>query len=104
MVTRFVETIRAKFKELGYSKIESNQETGGQFLVSVVGRLYTIYEDYQVQSFPDGLCAIGCGAEYALGALWYRKLFDPKGRVELALEAAAYFSNGVSKPFVFLES
>lgn len=103
MVTRFVEAIRVKFKELGFTKIESNQETGGQFLVGVAGKIYEIDSDFQVQINADGMYAIGCGANYALGALYLKRRDSPKTSIELALCSAAYFSNGVSVPFIFME-
>ena len=102
MVTRFVEAIRAKFKELGFAKIDSNEETGGEFLVGVGGKLFHIESDFQVQSYPDGMFAVGCGCQYALGAMQAREYEDGPTRIYAGLRAAEYFSDGVSKPFVVL--
>jgi ATP-dependent protease HslVU (ClpYQ) peptidase subunit len=104
MVTKFIEAVRIKFKELGYSRIDSNEESGGSFLVGVAGKLYEIASDFQVQSFPDGMYAIGCGFAYAQGAMHAREYDNPETRIYAALRAAAYFSNGVCGPFTVLAS
>jgi ATP-dependent protease HslVU (ClpYQ) peptidase subunit len=104
MVTKFIEAIRTKFKELGFSKIDSNEETGGTFLVGVAGHIYEIADDFQVQSFADGICAIGCGSSYALGAMAALKSTPASDRIERALEIAEYFSGGVCGPFTVLAS
>ena len=54
MVTVFVEAARKLFKEKGFSKIESNNESGGQFLVGYRGVLYSIEKDFQVGRVADG--------------------------------------------------
>jgi ATP-dependent protease HslVU (ClpYQ) peptidase subunit len=44
--------------------------------------------------------AVGCGESYALGALHAMEpTLSPKKRITRALEAAAFFSNGVTAPF-----
>ena len=102
MVTEFIEAIRAKFKELGFAKIENNEETGGQFLVGVGGKLFHIDSDFQIQSYADGMFAVGCGAQYALGAMQAREYEDGLTRIYAGLRAAEYFSDGVSNPFVVI--
>jgi ATP-dependent protease HslVU (ClpYQ) peptidase subunit len=106
MVTRFVPAVREKLKNLGYTKIDNNQEEGGDFLVGVAGQLFLVSSDFQVNHFLDGMAAVGCGAEYALGALLVRRSFvghDPETSIRVALETAAYFSGGVIGPFTVLE-
>jgi hypothetical protein len=54
MVCKFVPAIRAIFKEGGYSKISSNEESGGCFLVGFRGRLFQIESDFQVAESSTG--------------------------------------------------
>lgn len=103
MVTKFVEAVRLKLKELGFSKINSNQEEGGTFIVGVQGYVYIIHDDYQVQRFADGVMASGCGREYALGAIAALRDLPPIDRLTRALETAEFFSNGVMGPFTVME-
>jgi ATP-dependent protease HslVU (ClpYQ) peptidase subunit len=100
LVTTFVEHVRALLKDKGFSKIESNAETGGQFLVGYHGRLYSIQTDFQVGEMSDGLDAIGSGAEFALGAMAAMTRLPPLKRITRALEIAAHFNMGVCPPFL----
>jgi len=99
MVATFVEAVRELFKDNGFSKIDSNQEEGGIFLVGYRGRLYNVCSDFQVNRFSDGFAACGCGEAYALAAL---KIYDDLGPNQRCLEAlkiAEYFCAGVRGPF-----
>jgi ATP-dependent protease HslVU (ClpYQ) peptidase subunit len=100
MVTTFVEHVRTLLKERGFSKIESNAETGGQFLVGYRGRLHSIQTDFQVGEMSEGLDAIGSGAEYALGAMAAMPRLPPHKRIQRALQIAAHFNMGVCPPFI----
>lgn len=111
MVTMFIPAIREKLKSLGYTRIENNQEEGGEFLVGVAGNLFEISSDFQVNHFHDGMAAVGCGEQYALGALRACLELEPgmegaytRRAILLALEVAAYFSGGVKEPFTILEA
>jgi len=102
MVGIFVEHVRKLFKEKGFSKVDDNEETGGEFLVGYRGKLYLIGSDFQVNGNRDGLDAIGCGARFALGAMKALEHLPPRERILLSLEIAAYFSGGVMPPFTIL--
>lgn len=99
MVNHFVEAVRQLLKERGFSKIESNNESGGQFLVGYRGHLFSIDSDYQVGEMADGYDAVGSGSEFALGALQALSDAPPRRRVKRALEVAAHFNMGVCPPF-----
>lgn len=99
MVTVFVECVRDCLKKYGYSKIENNQEEGGDILLGYEGRLFRIGSDFQVNEYADGFAAIGGGYAYALGALQALVDIPARQRVRQALEISAYFSNGVTGPF-----
>jgi ATP-dependent protease HslVU (ClpYQ) peptidase subunit len=106
MVNGFVEAVRACLKEYGFSKVDNNQEEGGAFLVGYRGKLYDFTSDFHVNCYSDDLAAVGCGAEYALGALKVLerdKQQPPEERIYIALGIAAYFSMGVCAPFMVLE-
>jgi len=100
LVTHFAEGARKLFKERGFSKVESNNEKGGLFLVGYRGVLYSIHSDFQVAETSEGLDAIGSGAEYALGAMKALQKLPPAQRIRKALAVAAHFNMGVAPPFV----
>ena len=102
MCTAFIDALRTCLKDGGWAKKESEQETGGQFLVGVAGRLFTIWTDYQVSEAADPYAAVGCGAAPALGALFATAAgrLGPRERLDGALKAAERFSNGVRGPYV----
>ncbi|MER5780251.1 hypothetical protein ABT104_00770 [Streptomyces mobaraensis] len=101
MTTRFVDKLRACLKEAGWARKDSEQEKGGTFLVGIHGRLFIVYEDYQVAEPADGYAAIGCGNEFALGSLHTTATADlgPRERLTAALTAASHHSTGVCGPF-----
>lgn len=107
MVRTFIPAVRESFKEAGYSKIDSNRETGGCFLVGVRGHLFQVDSDFQVGENLDGYAAVGCGESYAMGSLFTTSThttLKPKWRLEQALEAATKFSGGVCAPFNFVHT
>jgi len=102
MVTTFIDALRACLKAGGWARKDSEREEGGTFLVGVRGKLFAVYDDYQVGKAADGFAAVGCGSQIALGALYATAGtgMKPKKRVEVALHAAERFSAGVRGPFV----
>ncbi|MEU1307866.1 hypothetical protein ABZ419_03065 [Streptomyces cinnamoneus] len=103
MTTRFVNKLRTCLKEAGWARKESEQEKGGTFLVGVHGRLFIVYGDYQVAEPADGYAAVGCGNEFALGALHATATVNlaPRERLTVALAAASHHSTDVCEPFTF---
>lgn len=99
MVAQFIEQVRRLLKEKGFTKIESNTETGGHFLVGYRGHLYSVHNDFQVGEMADGMDAIGSGGDYALGAMAALPHLAPVARLRKALQIAAQFNMGVFPPF-----
>lgn len=99
LCTAWVDAVRRCLKDGGFATRESEAEQGGQFLVGYHGKLYEVGADYQVGIPADSYAAVGCGEEYALGALHCAR-GSPVARIRAALEAAAKFSAGVRGPFV----
>ncbi|MDT0448486.1 hypothetical protein [Streptomyces hesseae] len=104
MTTVFVDKLRACLKDGGWARKDSEQEQAGTFLVGIYGRLFTVYDDYQIAEPADGYAAVGCGGEFALGALHATAGLGlkPRARLSLALTAAGYHSAGVSAPFSYV--
>ncbi len=103
MATSFVDAVMKCLKDNGYSKIDDNVATGGDFLVGYRNNIYEVEADYQVNRTADGIMAIGCGGEYALGAMRAINSNDPRKRINASLEIAAYYSGAVIPPFTILE-
>lgn len=100
MVNVVAECIRELLKARGISTVNNNKEGNEtEFLVGYRGHLYEINTNYQVTEYSEGFNAIGCGQDYALGALYIAFDTDPEDRVSLALQAADHFSGGVCQPF-----
>ena len=103
MCTDFINAVRECFKNGGYlQKYSDGDEKGGTFLVAYKNRLFRIENDFQVAESLNGIDAVGCGADYALGSLHIlsRQNLTPKEKVLKSLKTASFFSAGVSKPFV----
>jgi len=106
MRTAFIDEVRKVLKDGGYSVIKDNAERGGTFLVGYCGRLFEVEGDFQVAERADKYSSVGCGSRHALASLHTtRRLgLSVRKRLVLALQAAEYFSEGVRRPFHFLES
>ena len=101
MVQEFIGSVRQIFVDQGYAWKENNRETGGEFLVGYNGHLFHVGTDYQVNETLDGIDACGSGVEIALGVLWANRLLSsPDMRIEMALEAAAYYKGNVRPPWI----
>lgn len=99
MATDFIDAARTCFKDGGFARKNDEEESGGTLLVGVDGRLFSIYDDYQVAENVEPYAACGCGAELALGYLFASTDKPPEMRIKGALSAAERFSAGVRSPF-----
>jgi hypothetical protein len=101
MVTSFIDAVRSCLKSGGFAERDKEAESGGTFLVGYRGRLFIIYDDYQVGESLDGYDACGCGDSYCKGVLFATANIgmEPTQRLNLALAAAERHSAGVRGPF-----
>lgn len=108
MCTDFVDALRTCFKKGGFAgTAHDGSEFAGSFLVGFKGRLWRIDPDYQVGWNTSGYDALGCGEDFALGALGALGYIEgleitPEEKVSVALQAANDFSGGVTPPFNIL--
>lgn len=106
LVNSFIPALRDCLATNGYTRIDNNVEEGGTMLLGYKGKLYSIYDDFQVNRSEYGFNSVGCGSSYALGAM-DNYLFEGNGAtwlqidqiIESCLTTAAKFSNGVCAPF-----
>jgi ATP-dependent protease HslVU (ClpYQ) peptidase subunit len=105
MRTKFIDSVKAAFKDGGYGSIGgSDEDTGGIFIVGLEGRIFTIDEDFHVGENVVNYMAEGSGGQVALGALYATKnQKNPKLRLKAALEAASEFNMAVAPPFTYLQ-
>lgn len=87
--------------------LQTYQEGGAKcekILLAYKDRLFLIDEDFQVAENENGIDAIGCGDDYALGALRILKDINipTEEKVFKALEAASYYSPSVTPPFTII--
>ena len=103
MCTDFIASVRACFKDGGYlQKYTDGDEKGGFFLVAYRDRLFKIEADFQVSENLSGIDAVGCGADFALGALHAIADQDiqAEDKILKSLEAAEFLALGVCRPFI----
>jgi len=92
-------------KSKGYATIENNNIRGGTFLLGYNGKLYQVYEDFQIGKRVEPYDACGCAFNYAIGVMALLEDYldtdmTPEEKITKALEIAERFSAGVSGPFV----
>ncbi|MFR0354154.1 hypothetical protein [Streptomyces sediminimaris] len=103
MATKFIDAVRTCLKAGGFARKDSEQEEAGTFLVGTHGRLFAVHSDYQVGEPADQYAAVGCGDEFALGALHATAHLNlkPRERLTAALRAADHHSAGVAGPYAY---
>lgn len=99
MVTLFIDAVKRCFEDNGYTEMMT--EEGGNFMIGYKGKLYVILSDYQVAQPKESFSAIGCGENFALGAMYATVEKEPIKKIEIALNAAVAFSMGVKPPFTY---
>ncbi|MFG2968147.1 MULTISPECIES: hypothetical protein [unclassified Streptomyces] len=106
MATTFINAVRTCLKEGGWARKDSEQEQAGTFLVGVHGRLFEIYDDYQVGEPVGGYTAVGSGDDLALGALHATAHLGlkPRERLTAALRAADHHCAYVSAPYAYVKT
>lgn len=103
MSTWFVDGVRSCLKSGGFARTNNGQEQGGVFLVGFRGSIYRIDSDFQVGIPVDPYDAVGCGEDFALGALHAMPAqLAVKTRITKALDAASAYSGAVAPPYVIL--
>ena len=102
MVTDFIDAVRACFRDAGFAQRDCEVESGGNFLVGYQGRLFEVQRNYQILENVEGVAAIGCGYQVALGALLALRSRYPGERALLALDIVEKCNAGVCGPFHIL--
>lgn len=103
MCTDFIDKVRECFYDGGYLQSYKNgDELGGVFLVGYKDRLFYIDEDFQVGESKVGYDTIGCGRDYAKGAITalikYGNL-TTKEIVKTSLKISSEHSTSVCGPY-----
>ncbi len=111
MVKKFIPALRKILTLGGASSNESGVETGGEFIVGILGKIFVVESDFQVASPEEPIYAVGSGAAFALGALHVLERFRAGGgtierdkQVLEALETSECYSAGVRKPFTIVKA
>lgn len=102
MCTDFIDELRICLKDGGYAKNDSNVETGGTFLVGYRGKLYQIACDFQVGITLGTFDSVGCGEDYAMGAmsvLSKDSKMSAEDKILEALKVTESMCAGVRGPF-----
>ncbi len=99
--TKWINSLREALKAGGYSEIQNNQETGGEFLIGYRSRLFTVSSDFHIGESASSFDSVGCGAETANGAMAVLSSLDftDEEKIKRALEISERFSAGVRNPF-----
>lgn len=100
MATLFVDAVKKCFQDNDYNDIV---EDSGSFMVGYKGKIYAILSDYQIALPKENFIAMGCGDNFAIGAMYACTEKDPIKKMEVALNAAVTFSMGVKPPFTFVK-
>ncbi len=97
MCTDFVDTIKKLIEE------NTDKDETLNLLVGYRGRLFEVGCSYEVGEYTEEYSAIGCGFQYALGALYSSKGLPVKNRLDYAIQASAEYSPFVCLPIAYLD-
>jgi len=111
IVSRLIPAIRECAKQNGYTKIENGVERVDDILLlGYHGKIYKVHADFAVTVAFRGYAAIGCGEDFALGAISAFRgssMFDPgavEGMILAALKISGEFSAGVLPDYYVLSN
>jgi len=114
LVSEFVNNLRNCLNDAGaLAEEKRRQESGGSLILGINGQIFTIDHKFQVILSDNSFACIGSGSIAALGALGATKgLLDPQTkepldqqeRIILAMEQAQEYNDGVSDPFLIINS
>lgn len=101
-VSAFIPALIDVFHKGEFSATEEELE----LIIGFRGGIYQVQSDLAVFYCHDNYASIGCGATYALASLHTTnelviKNCSEQDRLQIALDAADYFNNGVYSPFIF---
>jgi ATP-dependent protease HslVU (ClpYQ) peptidase subunit len=107
-VTKLVPALREAATKAGYTKKEGERETNGQMVIVVFdGDILSIGADWSVHWPAGDYWAIGCGSQFAEGALAAMEAQMPDmiaiQRAVAAIEAAIRHSIGCAHPIHIVE-
>lgn len=104
--TTFMDAVRDCLKAGGVAQKEKEaEESPTDFLLGYEGRLFYVGSDYQIGEAVDPYDAVGCGGNFAKGAMAAMLAIggiEPERMIELALEAAERNDSTVCRPFVVM--
>jgi ATP-dependent protease HslVU (ClpYQ) peptidase subunit len=102
MSTEFIDAVRECLKAGGWAEKDKDKEAGGHFLAVYRGRIFELWDDYQVAERVEPYNAVGSGFDLPLGSLYTSEglIAEPRDRVLKALEAASRFCTTVRAPFL----
>lgn len=100
LVTKFTVSLRECFAGGGFREEKQGRESGGTFLLGLLGELFIVEDDYQIAKPIHCFAAVGSGAQIALGALGATSnMKNTERRIKKALTWAETFNAGVRRPF-----
>ena len=102
MAIEFTAALRTALREGGHLNVEdqASESCQGVMLAGVRGKLFLIDSEFAAVRPLGGVCAVGTGAQVALGALHVTGEVAPEKRVLAALEASERWTDSVRAPFV----
>lgn len=91
----FLDAVRTVLLDNGGIRVQYNEEeTTGQFLIVVAGRIFMVQEDLSILESTDRFEAVGSGADYAratMNAALNHRITNPTRVLTEAIEAAAKY-------------
>jgi 20S proteasome alpha/beta subunit len=87
-----------------YKYIDNDKCFDGKLMIGYKNKLFKIDPDFHIIETKENYTAIGLGSFVALGSLYSTKdINNAELRINLALEASAYFTNVVAPPFYVMK-
>lgn len=102
MITEFVDAVKSLF-----TNSDAIFDNNSGFLVGYRGKLYGVYDDYQIEEVVGNYNAMGAGEQYAKGALDTLELFEtdlkPEEIVGYSLQTSEKFCPAVLGPMILVK-
>jgi hypothetical protein len=100
--SKLADCLRDLHREKGYLQKTAEREGGNcHVLIGYQGRLFSMWDEFQVVENAEPYMAIGSGMYIALGALATTEGIDPLRRLEMVLEITEHHHPYLNRPFHF---
>lgn len=106
IVNVLIPELKSSLRSSGWLETNNGRDSGGEFILAHGNRIFVVQTDFSVLEYEEDFISVGCGEEWAVGALnaLRKQKIEEKEKLQIALDTAQKFSSYVRAPFHFIQN